>query len=193
MTAIPEPATLPSGRGIVQRPQRQLHHARHHPRDVLGIRRAVDVQPHAGMRCVAGDRAQEGIERSRLLGVVIGVHLRLAARDAPKAQLQAFCHAIIDRWLGDSGRVFVALLALAQQNSLFAALHEEVYRNFHAALEPILHELDSKAAPTEIATRAMLVTALIDGAPAQLLHEHRKGFVDRVAALALEIGLGRAG
>jgi AcrR family transcriptional regulator len=87
----------------------------------------------------------------------------VAARAAPEAQLQAFCHAIIDRWLGESGRVFVALLALAQQNPLFAALHAQVYRNFHAALEPILRGLDAQAPPNEIATRAMLVTALIDG------------------------------
>jgi AcrR family transcriptional regulator len=117
----------------------------------------------------------------------------VAAREEPKARLQAFCHAIIDRWLGDSGRVFVALMALAQQNAVFAALHEQVYRNFHAALEPILRALDPKAGPDETAIRAMLVTALIDGAPVQVLHERRQGFVDRVAALALEIGLGQAG
>ncbi len=108
----------------------------------------------------------------------------------PKQQLRSFCRLIINRWHGDSGRIFSLMSFLAQQNPVFSTLYQQVYDNFYAALTPILAAIDPGRRANTYLQRAMLVTALIDGAPGQIARGSSKRFVDLIVDEALHIAGG---
>jgi len=107
-----------------------------------------------------------------------------------EAQLSCFCHAIIRRWRGNSGRVFTTMMFLAQENPVFKAIYKDLYDHFYAALIPILERLDPNQQKATYTLRALLITSLIDGAPIQLAGKHSDDFITLVAEEALRIGAG---
>lgn len=114
----------------------------------------------------------------------------MASERRPERQLRRFCATIIDRWRGDSGRIFSIMLFLAQQNPAFTAMYREIYDDFYRALTSILAELDPDASKTVLRNRAMLITALVDGAPSQITRGGVKHFAALVAGQALQIARG---
>lgn len=114
----------------------------------------------------------------------------VASERRAERQLRRFCATIIDRWRGDSGRIFSIMLFLAQENPAFTAMYREIYDAFYQALSSILAELDPGASRTALRNRAMLITALVDGAPSQITRGGVKRFAALVAAQALQIARG---
>ncbi len=111
----------------------------------------------------------------------------LAKQMEPVKQLESFCKILIDRWRGDSGKIFLLMSFLAQQNAAFSLLYQQVYDNFYSALVPILAKVDPGRRKATYLQRAMLVTALIDGAPGQLTRGNKKRFLEQVANEVLHI------
>lgn len=114
----------------------------------------------------------------------------VASERRPERQLRRFCATIIDRWRGDSGRVFSIMLFLAQENPAFTTMYREIYDAFYQALTRILADLDPDAGKSALRNRAMLITALVDGAPSQITRGGVKHFASLVAAQALQIAKG---
>ena len=108
----------------------------------------------------------------------------------PKEQIRCFCETIISRWKGDSGRIFILMTFLSNENPLFAEIYADVYNNFYEALMPILRVLDPGHATTIYFRRALLITALIDGAPAQVTKGKFKQFLGDIADQAIYIAQG---
>ena len=111
----------------------------------------------------------------------------------PNAQIACFCETIITRWRGESGRIFTLMSFLANENELFAKIYHEVYRNFYAALIPILKSLDPDSTTATCNRRAMLITALIDGAPAQVTQGKSQQLLNDVTTIAVSIATGDRG
>jgi AcrR family transcriptional regulator len=116
----------------------------------------------------------------------------IEAETTPEAQLSCFCETIIKRWSGSSGRIFTTMMFLSQNNSVFDAIYKDLYDHFYSALTPILIRLDPDQKKSTYRQRAMLVTALIDGAPIQVAGKDTKDFIKLVAAEALRIGGGQS-
>jgi len=79
---------------------------------------------------------------------------------------------------------------LGNENPLFTKIYREVYNNFYEALTPILKTLDPDHSPAIYIRRAMLITALIDGAPAQATKGKFKQFLSDISAHAILIARG---
>lgn len=107
-----------------------------------------------------------------------------------KAQILSFCDAIIKRWLGDSGKIFVLMSFLSHQSPTFMGLYKEIYSAFYKALTPILESLDPNQHAETYLRRAMLITALIDGAPAQPRQGDFEAFIHDVSEHAYKIAVG---
>ena len=116
----------------------------------------------------------------------------IEAETTPEAQLSCFCQTIIKRWSGSSGRVFTTMMFLSQENPVFNAIYKDLYDHFYSALIPILIRLDPDQKKSTYRQRAMLITALIDGAPIQLSEKDNDDFIKLVAAEALRMGAGRS-
>ena len=108
----------------------------------------------------------------------------------PKAQIRCFCETIITRWRGDSGRIFTLMSFLANEKPVFVEIYRDVYKNFYGALIPILNGIDPGQKPADYSRRAMLITALIDGAPAQVTQGKLKTFLKDVTEHAILIAGG---
>lgn len=73
------------------------------------------------------------------------------------------------QWAGDAGAVFGALALLARHERRFAALHQELYASFTAALVEVLRRFDPGADDAALGVRARLVTAVLDGLALQVV------------------------
>ncbi len=109
---------------------------------------------------------------------------------SPGDQVRCFCETIIDRWRGPGGRIFVLMSFLSYESETFKQIYEDVYENFYGALIPILVSLDPGHKPAIYQRRAMLITALIDGAPAQLARGQYAAFVKELSTHAYLIARG---
>ncbi len=127
---------------------------------------------------VIDQEAQRDIQSLRLI---------LAKQSDPAQQLSSFCHLVIDRWRGENGKIFLLMSFLAQQNSIFSQLYQQVYDNFYSALVPILENIDPGKQSATYLQRAMLISALIDGAPGQITRGNKKRFLEQVTKEALHI------
>jgi AcrR family transcriptional regulator len=102
------------------------------------------------------------------------------------------------QWAGDSGVVFSVLALLARHEDRFAALHQEVYAAFIAELTVLLRHADPAAGDGELAVRARLVTAVLDGLALQAVGAGPAGHpgADRAweagKALVAAVASGRA-
>lgn len=109
---------------------------------------------------------------------------------SPRAQIASFCESIITRWRGESGRVFALMAFLANESPVFSEMYKTVYQNFYDALIPILKSLRPEDAQTQYLRRAMIITALIDGAPGQVTRGNSKSFISDISNQAILIALG---
>ena len=85
--------------------------------------------------------------------------------------------------------IFATLNLLMQHNSTYRALYQRIYRNFYANIETAilcaLPDLDA----TEAATRARLLSALVDGAAMQTGVTRRSGWTQRLVDEACRMAL----
>ena len=102
-------------------------------------------------------------------------------------------HAIVKdlttRWRGESGILFSTLGTLAIHNKAFKALYRTIYAEFYVALETPLRRLNTNLSAEELALRARLITALIDGAPMQPQVSNKRIFLERIQTEAESIAL----
>lgn len=113
----------------------------------------------------------------------------------PAVALRALVAELNRRWRGDGAVVFATLTTLALHRPEFRTLRNEIYGDFYAVLEPVLAAIDPDARRPEIALRARLITALIDGSPLQVDVGSAPRFLKRLqdvaARIAGAVGEGR--
>ena len=105
----------------------------------------------------------------------------------PAAALRALVTELNSRWRGDGAAVFATLTALALHRPEFRTLRNEIYGDFYAVLEPVIAAIDPGAGRQEVALRARLVTALIDGSPLQVDVGSAPRFLKRLQGVAARI------
>jgi AcrR family transcriptional regulator len=87
---------------------------------------------------------------------------------ADEADLGRLAGQLIGSWSSDSGAVFLALASLAFHDRRYRTLNREIYAAFHVEICRIIRRIAPVAATADIANRAFLMTALLDGAALQL-------------------------
>ena len=112
---------------------------------------------------------QEEATRDR---AVIQTHQR-TSKDATAA-FRSIVRDLTTRWSGESGVLFSTLGTLAIHNNEYKKLYRSIYADFYNALEEPLRRLNPRLSDSELLLRVRLITALIDGAPMQPLHDKNK-------------------
>lgn len=112
------------------------------------------------------------------------------AETAASTTLKAIVRDLTSRWSGQSGVLFSTLGTLAIHNNTYKRLYRQIYAEFYAALEAPLRTLNPNLSAAELALRARLITALIDGAPMQPQIPNRRLFLQRIQAEAESIATG---
>lgn len=82
--------------------------------------------------------------------------------------LADLAHRLVHNWCDGGSSVFTALALLAFHHERFRRLNQEIYETFYAELGSIIRSADPNASNTEIAARARLITALLDGVALQI-------------------------
>lgn len=85
----------------------------------------------------------------------------------PQAVFAEMIRALNARWHGESAMVFAALNYLCLHKPAFMVLREKIYANFYQSLEELISALAPELPRSILRKRAVLVTALIDGAALQ--------------------------
>jgi AcrR family transcriptional regulator len=77
--------------------------------------------------------------------------------------------ALIRNWtVAGGGRIFSALWELSHHDARFHRLSTEIYETFYAQIRAMLHAADPSAAERDVAARAHLMTAILDGVSVQI-------------------------
>lgn len=77
--------------------------------------------------------------------------------------------ALIRNWTDDgAGSVFVVLWQLSYHHERFRRLSAEIYETFYAEIEAMIRAVDTSAADSDLAARARLMTAVLDGVAMQI-------------------------
>lgn len=110
-------------------------------------------------------------------------------RRSPVEAFRAAIRDMMTRYRGDSGRLLLMLTALAQHNESFRQLYWDSYSNFYPAFEDLLSEMRPDLSQHEIAMRARLINALVEGSSFQTPVGDKSVYFDRVQAEAEAIAL----
>jgi AcrR family transcriptional regulator len=86
-------------------------------------------------------------------------------RDRPLTEVAG---SLVRDWCDGGSNVYAAVALLAFHHERFRDLNREVYEAIYAELGPLLRAADPGADECELAGRARLVTALLDGVAAQV-------------------------
>lgn len=76
--------------------------------------------------------------------------------------------SLLDRWGDDGGNVYMPVGLLSLTDERFASIWEEMYNAFYAAMADHIQGLAPDLSSEQAQTRAILVTALIDGSSFQV-------------------------
>ena len=93
--------------------------------------------------------------------------LRAGSSD-PVRQLTDAVAVLLASWVSDGGSVYAPLTLLAEHDERFARLRTEIYDAFYAQLAAVVRAIDPSASGAVARTRAVLITAVIDGTSMQL-------------------------
>ncbi len=114
----------------------------------------------------------------------------IAEREQPGIDaLRQLVRTLVNKWRSDSGFVFSTLLFLSHHQRPFADAYREVYARFYEVLERAIERAQPGHDRSTYRTRALLLTALIDGAAMQTHTGPRSQYVDAVIDVALRIAL----
>ncbi|MEM7691138.1 MAG: helix-turn-helix domain-containing protein [Pseudomonadota bacterium] len=105
----------------------------------------------------------------------------------PGDAFRAIVQDLISRWRGDSGVLFATLSTMANHNKAYRKLYRSIYADFYLELEKPLRVMNPGLSKSEIALRARLITALIDGAPMQSQIANQVVFLQRIQEQAESI------
>lgn len=160
-----------------------------------------DIATRAGM--ALGNLQHYFPSRESLLEAVIRAEAETDLADlravrerglVPAAELQAVVRLLVRKWRGDSGKVLALLGFLALHAPTFRTLYREVYERFYGELAKTLARLQPGRPSREYQRRARLLTALLDGASAQVNRGESAAFLDDVTAIARDLaGVGSRG
>ncbi|MDY7105482.1 MAG: TetR family transcriptional regulator [Actinomycetota bacterium] len=136
--------------------------------------------------------------RDDLLEAVVRAELErdldaVRAQDQPDAErrLAAAIEVLAERWIVDECSVYQPIGLLAAHDERFAALTHEVNEAFHAELAAIVAGVSPGVDADEARVRALLISALVDGATMQRYPDDgplaRGPMLERLAALAVTI------
>lgn len=89
-----------------------------------------------------------------------------------------------DRYRGDSGRLLSMITSLAQHHASFLTLYRDSYAKFYPQFESLLRDLRPDLPVHEIAVRARIVNALVEGSAFQTGVGDVDTFLDRIVAEA---------
>jgi AcrR family transcriptional regulator len=144
-----------------------------------GLERFVlrDIAARCGMRvgnlqyyfATREDLLEEVIraEFDRDLAVVRGIVGDADERPAAE-RLPSIAAGLLDNWCSGGSSVFTALSLLAFHHERFAQLAGHIYATLYAEIGVLLRSIDHSATDSEIATRATLITAVLDGVAMQV-------------------------
>lgn len=107
----------------------------------------------------------------------------------PREALASLVNELVSKWRSDSGVVFAALGFLRTHKPDFEVAYRNTYAAFYREIEGAIEHAIPGLAPEEYRRRARLLTALIDGAAAQIDVGPRADYLDTVADLAVKIAL----
>jgi AcrR family transcriptional regulator len=162
--------------------------------EAFGMRRIAE---RAGMR--VGNLQYYFPTRDDLLEAVARAEFErdLAAvrepEDDPECRLSCALRVLLAGWSDGGGSVFGPMSLLALHHERFATLRDEIYVQFYGELAAIVRAIDPSTSRAEATTRAVLITALVDGTAVQLGvvgPTVRARVLDRMSALAVAIARG---
>ncbi|MEM9134325.1 MAG: TetR/AcrR family transcriptional regulator [Actinomycetota bacterium] len=110
--------------------------------------------------------------------------------DTPADTFRFVVRDMAARYRGESGRLLLLIIVLAEHRPSFEALCQDSYREFFAAFEGLLAEMKPGLPPGEVAARARIINALVEGSTFQVDVGDLDAFLDRVQAEAELIALG---
>lgn len=82
--------------------------------------------------------------------------------------LTTIAERLVCNWCDGGSSVFTALALLAFHHERFRVLNREIYTTFYAELGTVIRAADPGAGDDEVAARARLITALLDGVAIQI-------------------------
>lgn len=91
-----------------------------------------------------------------------------SAAPADDASLALLTRQLVTNWASSSGVAFVTLTTLAYHSDRFRALNREIYESFYRQLGSTIRRMNEHAPSPEIALRARLMTAVLDGVALQI-------------------------
>lgn len=106
--------------------------------------------------------------------------------------LETFRMSIRDmttQYRSDSGRLLLMIAALAQHNVEFEQLYRDSYAAFYPVFESLLSEMKPDLPAAEVAARARIINALVEGSSMQIDVGDLDRYVDRVLTDAETIAL----
>ena len=109
--------------------------------------------------------------------------------DSAGDAFRAIVRSLVARWRGNGGVLFSTLNTLALHNKSYKQLYSSIYANFYLAIEGPLRKMKPSLPDDEIAMRARLITALIDGSSMQTCVGSVTMYLDRVQRQAEVIAL----
>lgn len=95
------------------------------------------------------------------------VALGAPAGTEPSVALHDAAHQLLRNWADGGSSIWLAVWTLAIHEDRFRALSAEVYGRFYAAVAAVARQIDGTATEAEIAARARLITAVMDGVALQ--------------------------
>ncbi|MEM7273142.1 MAG: TetR/AcrR family transcriptional regulator [Actinomycetota bacterium] len=104
-----------------------------------------------------------GVEGARDTALIEG----LRETTDPMPAFRTVIRDMMARYRGDSGRLLLMLTDLAQHHRSFEELYEHSYAAFYPAFEALLAELRPGLEPAEVALRARIINALVEGSAFQ--------------------------
>jgi len=87
--------------------------------------------------------------------------------DDPSHRLIATSRVLAERWLSRTGRIYLPVAVLALHDERFDDVLREIYERFYAVIAEIMLAIDPTATPDQAASRALMITAVLDGASLQ--------------------------
>ncbi|MEM9725121.1 MAG: TetR/AcrR family transcriptional regulator [Pseudomonadota bacterium] len=120
------------------------------------------------------------------------IEAALASVGEPEERLNQITRRLLTQWDDEASAVYSTLALLRIDRPAFRQLHEELYRTHYRALEDVIARFPNGLSARARATRAQLITALIDGAALQVPAQGREAFFEEVVTLARAIAMENA-
>lgn len=87
--------------------------------------------------------------------------------DDPERHLTDALGVLLHEWESEGGSVYAPMILLAVHDERFATVCREIYAAFYAELAVVVRRVDPTTTAAQARSRAILITALVDGAAVQ--------------------------